>query len=138
MLEGREDEGVVAEHEGAAVSDRVKLGVAAICAFAYVAVSAWFWLGFQNQSIKSPDGRYYASIYTHAPFLAPFWRTMTVQIPSYGDLNSHEVFRLTGVCGTVTAYWTDTSHLEVACHHCSSARIGQEQVDSIHVSLIRK
>jgi hypothetical protein len=117
------------------MSRRFAVGLVVFAALIYVAVSARFWLGIENQNVASPDNKYWASTYSRSPFLLPFWRTSFVLIPSYGDLNSHEVYRTAGVFQTVNIRWIDNNQLEIVCHRCSAHQIEQSQVDTVHVSL---
>lgn len=115
-----------------------KIGAAIAAVAVYTLFGVRGWLGICASETPDPDGKYVASIYTHSPLLLPFVKTYDVQLPSQGDLNSHVVFRTSGIRKSINAKWLDRSNLVIVCRHCEEDELVAKQIDSIQIHLVRE
>jgi hypothetical protein len=117
------------------MTKHAKIGVGILVVGVYLALGIRGWLGVNVSDTPDPDGKYVASVYSHSPLLLPFAKVYEVTLPSQGDLNSHVVFRISGIRKSVKVSWNDRSNLIVICHHCDEYRLVTNRIDDIHIQL---
>jgi hypothetical protein len=112
--------------------------LAALSFIIYAAFGIRGWIGFRKVYTGNEDDTYWAAVYSHSNLLLPFITTQDVLVPSANDLNSHIVFRTTGLLQNFKIQWLDQRTLQIVCSRCSQSELLQSKVDEIDIELVRR